>query len=249
MIVIGSGPAGMAAAWALAERGHEVTVLDAGRSPDEWASQKYAELSERPPDEWRAELVEELRQEFSVGHSKLPPKPVLGSLHPYAPGDPSAPAPGSGVGLTPSLGRGGLSAVWGAAVLPYRETDLAGWPLRLEDLAPFYGSVLEFMPVAARRDRLEVEFPLYAGELHGPAADGPDSLAALRPRKRLGSSRRARGSGGAGKDRRQDRRWTRRPGLPVHRALPARLPTRGDLVRRAGFERAAVPLGRPLPPW
>lgn len=162
MIVIGSGPAGMAAAWALAERGHEVTVLDAGRGPDERVSQKYAELSERPPEEWRAELVEELRQEFSIGRSKLPPKPVLGSLHPYAPSDPSAPAPGSGIGLIPSLGRGGLSAVWGAAILPYRETDLAGWPLRLEDLAPFYGSVLEFLPLAARRDRLEVEFPLYA---------------------------------------------------------------------------------------
>jgi choline dehydrogenase-like flavoprotein len=162
VIVIGSGPAGMAATWALAERGHKVTVLDVGRRPDERVSQRYAELSERPPEEWRTELVEELRREFGVGRSKLPPKPVLGSLHPYAPSDPSAPAPGSGIGLTPSLGRGGLSAVWGAAILPYREMDLAGWPLRLEDLAPFYGSVLEFLPLAARRDRLEMEFPLYA---------------------------------------------------------------------------------------
>jgi choline dehydrogenase-like flavoprotein len=162
VIVIGSGPAGVAAAWALAERGHEVTILDAGRGPDERVSRKYAELVERPPQEWRAELVEELRQEFSVGRSELPPKPVLGSLHPYAPSDPSAPAPGSGVGLTPSLGRGGLSAVWGAAVLPYREADLAGWPLRLDDLAPFYASVHEFLPLSARRDRLEAEFPLYA---------------------------------------------------------------------------------------
>ena len=161
MIVIGSGPAGVAAARALAERGHEVTILDVGRGPDERVSQKYAELSEHPPEEWRDELVEELRQEFSVGRSTLPPKPVLGSLHPYAPGDPSAPAPGSAVGITPSLGKGGLSAVWGAAILPYRETDLAGWPLRLGDLAPFYRSVLEFLPLAGRRDRLDREFPLY----------------------------------------------------------------------------------------
>lgn len=164
MIVVGSGPAGIACARALAERGHEVTILDAGHGPDEDMARKYASLSSGSPVEWDAELVEELRAEFQVSRDDLPPKPVLGSLHPYAPQDPSAPTAGSGVGLTPSLGRGGLSAVWGAAMLPYRASDLAGWPLDLDSLAPFYRSVLEFLPVAARRDRLESEFPLYVDD-------------------------------------------------------------------------------------
>jgi choline dehydrogenase-like flavoprotein len=162
VIVIGSGPAGIAAAWALAEGGHEVTILDAGETRSEALARKYAPLSTSQPREWDPELVEALRQEFRVNRDEMPPKPVLGSLHPYAPADPSAPAAGSGVGLTPSLGRGGLSAVWGAAVLPYRESDLNGWPLRLADLAPFYESVLRFLPLAGRRDRLVAEFPLYA---------------------------------------------------------------------------------------
>jgi choline dehydrogenase-like flavoprotein len=164
VIVVGSGPAGVACARALAERGHEVTILDAGRGPDEAMARKYAPLSSGAPDEWDQNLVDELRGEFRVGRDDLPPKPVLGSLHPYAPQDPSAPAADSGVSLTPSLGRGGLSAVWGAAMLPYRQSDLIGWPLDLASLAPFYRSVLEFLPVAARHDRLESEFPLYVDE-------------------------------------------------------------------------------------
>lgn len=164
MVVVGSGPAGIAAARALAERGHEVTILDAGRGAEEAMARKYAPLSSEPAAEWDPELVEELRGEFRVGRDDLPLKPVLGSLHSYAPRDPSAPAAGSGVGLTPSLGRGGLSAVWGASMLPYRQSDLAGWPLDLDSLAPFYRSVLEFLPIAARHDGLESEFPLYVDE-------------------------------------------------------------------------------------
>lgn len=165
IVVVGSGPAGIACSRALAERGHEVTILDAGHGPDPEIARKYKPLSAAEPEDWDPALVEELRGEFSVTRDELPPKPVLGSLHPYAPRDPSAPAKGSGVGLTPSLGRGGLSAVWGAAMLPYRERDLVGWPLGVDELAPFYRSVLDLVPVAGRRDRLEAEFPLYTEEL------------------------------------------------------------------------------------
>lgn len=160
-VVIGSGPAGVACARALAERGHRVTILDVGRGPDPAVTTRYAPLSSDAPAEWDPALVEDLRSEFAVGRDELPPKPVLGSLHPYATDDPSAPVPGNGVGLVPSLGRGGLSAVWGASMLPYREEDLAGWPLDARALAPFYRSVLEFVPLAGRRDALEAEFPLY----------------------------------------------------------------------------------------
>lgn len=166
MIVIGSGPAGVACARALAERGHQVTILDAGRGPDEAIERKYAPLASAPPDSWDTTLVEELQAEFRVNRDELPLKPTLGSLHPYAPDDPSAPPPRSGIGVAPSLGRGGLSAVWGAAVLPYREDDLARWPFGLEALAPFYESVLRSLPLAGRHDRLVEEFPLYADAPH-----------------------------------------------------------------------------------
>ncbi len=160
-VVVGSGPTGVACALELADRGEDVTILDVGRGPDEEKARRYAPLADLPPSDWDPQLIEDLRAEFSVSRDQLPLKPVLGSLHPYATTDPSAPRPGSGIGATPSNARGGLSTAWGAAILPYRESDIADWPLGLEDLVPFYRSVLRFMPIAARRDRLEAEFPLY----------------------------------------------------------------------------------------
>ncbi len=192
VIVVGSGPAGVACARALAERGHEVTIVDAGRVPDDSVAHRYAALENEPPTEWDPELVEELRAEFKVGRDELPLKPVLGSLHPYATADPSAPLAGSEVGLVPSLARGGLSTVWGASMLPYREADLAGWPLGLDSLDPFYRSVLRFVPLAARSDDLAPEFPLYSEEFADlePTAQIAAFLADL---QRAGS--RLRGAG------------------------------------------------------
>ncbi len=161
-IVIGSGPAGIACARALAERGHEVTIVDVRRGPDEAVRRRYEPLARRSTVARDPELVESLRAEFQVSRDELPLKPVLGSLHPYAGDDPSAPRADSEVGLVPSLGRGGLSAVWGGAMLPYRDADLAGWPLDAGSLAPFYRSVLGFVPLAGSEDDLASEFSLYA---------------------------------------------------------------------------------------
>ena len=47
-------------------------------------------------------------------------------------------------------------------MLPYRESDLRGWPFGLAALEPYYRSVLGFVPVAGRRDRLAAEFPLFS---------------------------------------------------------------------------------------
>ena len=67
----------------------------------------------------------------------------------------------NGIGVVPSLALGGLSNVWGGAVLPYRERDLAGWPIAVDALAPHYRSTFEFVPLAGERDGLEGSFPLY----------------------------------------------------------------------------------------
>ena len=104
-IVVGSGPAGVACARALAERGREVTILDAGRGPDPAAAERYAPLVEGATADWDPALVERLRSEFGVSHDELPLKPVLGSLHPYAGDDPSAP---------PRAARSASSRPWGA---------------------------------------------------------------------------------------------------------------------------------------
>src|SRR5438477_7499690 len=71
----------------------------------------------------------------------------------------------AGVGLRPSLARGGLSNVWGAAVMPFAQRDISDWPLGLDALARHYSAVLELTGLAAVHDSLESFFPLYTDKL------------------------------------------------------------------------------------
>jgi choline dehydrogenase-like flavoprotein len=137
--VIGSGPAGTACAHALVERGLRPLVVDGGRRLDR----------------------DRAAVDFAVDFDALPLKPSFGSLYPYAIDEPLAPLRANGVGVVPSLGRGGLSSVWGAAMLPFEERQLAAWPVAAAELADHYRRVLRFVPIAGERDALEERFPLF----------------------------------------------------------------------------------------
>jgi choline dehydrogenase-like flavoprotein len=50
--------------------------------------------------------------------------------------------------------------LWGASVLPYTDSDLQGWPIRLSDLRPHYEDVLRMTGLSATRDSLEAQYPL-----------------------------------------------------------------------------------------
>lgn len=73
-----------------------------------------------------------------------------------------------------SLAMGGLSNLWGGAVLPAAASDISDWPVPLDDLRPFYREVQEFLPVSAIEDGLSRVFQFSAGAPHrfplGPQA-------------------------------------------------------------------------------
>lgn len=91
----------------------------------------------------------------------VPLKLLFGSDFPYRETEEKIPWHNQGTGLKPSLALGGLSNVWGAAMLPYRDDDIAGWPVKNAELAQHYRAVTEFIGLAAQRDDLEEIFPLY----------------------------------------------------------------------------------------
>ena len=64
-----------------------------------------------------------------------------------------------GLELRSSRAVGGLSTLWGAAVLPYAARDIANWPVRIEELAPHYRQVAGLMPVSGRVDDLQAVLP------------------------------------------------------------------------------------------
>jgi choline dehydrogenase-like flavoprotein len=161
VVVIGSGPAGAAAAHALCEAGISVTVLDAGDRVEPERMRPFADLARSEPEDWTPELARRVRSSFPADIRHVPLKPAYGSLFPYVRNDPDLPIESEHAEALSSLAYGGLSNAWGASILPFRARDIRDWPITVEELEPHYRAVLRFMPVAAERDELCEMLPLY----------------------------------------------------------------------------------------
>lgn len=161
VVVIGSGPAGAAAAHALCEAGLKVVVLDAGDRIEPGRMDLFDALARSEPASWPPGLARRARDAFPADVGHVPLKPAFSSLFPYVIDDPDLPLANSGSDALSSLAYGGLSNAWGASMLPCRQRDIADWPISLEDLRPHYEAVQRFVPVAAERDELCASLPLY----------------------------------------------------------------------------------------
>jgi choline dehydrogenase-like flavoprotein len=139
-IVVGSGPSGVAAASALLDAGKPVLMLDIGR-----------ELETTP---------------FRAGEAGDDParKLVFGSSYPYMT-DREAGLVQEGAKCLVSGGKGGLSAVWGASVLPFPDAELADWPFPASALHDHYKKAAAILGLSGAADGLAERFPYYAPPL------------------------------------------------------------------------------------
>jgi choline dehydrogenase-like flavoprotein len=160
--VVGSGPAGVSSAVALVEQGHRVVMLDAGLELESDRAEIVRRLEDQDSDLWDEGELEILRDNMEAGTSGIPLKYVYGSDFPYRETAKFIPRAIKNVAIVPSLAKGGFSNVWGAAVLPYLADDITNWPISVDELAPHYRSVLNFMSLAAKHDDLASRFPLYS---------------------------------------------------------------------------------------
>ncbi len=168
--VIGSGPTGVACAKALLDAGRRVRMLDAGLTLEPDRAALVEKLKGRRPEEWTPADLAPYQAGMNPDVGGVPLKLVYGSDFAYREADEHLGTHYDNVGLRPSLARGGLSNVWGAAMMPFLDRDLAEWPFKLSALAPHYAAVLQLTGLAGRRDQLEELFPLYT-----------DSFTDLRP--------------------------------------------------------------------
>jgi choline dehydrogenase-like flavoprotein len=175
--VVGSGPAGAAAAQALLRAGLEVEMLDAGREPDAASEALAKRIREQvagggaPDPEIRRELkhgphgsggglFRGIRSVLggSVDAQRVE-KRVLGSTFVFdgvADGIPLAP-----VAIPRSLSRGGLSNVWGAACYAWRSDDFSHWPIGAEALSPWYAAASELLGLVQQEDDLARAYPVF----------------------------------------------------------------------------------------
>jgi choline dehydrogenase-like flavoprotein len=160
--VIGSGPAGVAAASALLARGARVLMLDAGIELEPDRAEIVRELSSKKPADWPAAQAAVIHGESGANLKGLPHKKLFGSDFLYRESHEKIPWQGNEDALRPSLGLGGLSNVWGATMLPPRDSDISDWPIQRPHLNEHYAAAARIMGLAARHDALEELFPLHA---------------------------------------------------------------------------------------
>lgn len=161
-LVIGSGPAGAACARALLQRGAKVVLVDAGVALEQPRRELVAGMAASRPDQWTPGQLQAFKAGMTAGSKGIPLKLAYGSDYPYREADIHLPADYQGVALRPSLGRGGFSAVWGAAMMPYSQKDTAAWPVTSLDLAEHYAAVAQFTGLSGIHDDLDQLFPLHA---------------------------------------------------------------------------------------
>ena len=160
--VVGSGPAGVSVAHALLKQGAEVTMLDVGIELEPARTRLVDSLSQSPPEVWSEAELSLLKWSLTDDARVVPRKLSYGSDFPYRDATGGMSVRQTGVEVVSSCARGGLSNLWGSAVLPYRAEDIADWPIGVDELAPHYRAAFELMPLTAQRDDLAQEFTLYA---------------------------------------------------------------------------------------
>jgi len=158
-IVVGSGPSGVAAAMALLERGRSVTMIDVGLALEPDREALRARLGAAPPAEWsdadRAALAGNRLTHASDTMLAFGSDFIMRRPQGQADWD----GPAAVHDLAPSFARGGLSNGWGAATLPYRQEDIADWPIGIAELAPHYRAVARLAKTTGGTDDLTPLFP------------------------------------------------------------------------------------------
>jgi choline dehydrogenase-like flavoprotein len=166
IVVVGSGPAGVACAHALVTRGLDVTMLDVGIELEPDTQAMVGSLGRRPPEHWTAAERARISAPVWLVEGRVPAKASFGSDFVFRDASEALQLHARGVDLRPSFARGGLSNVWGAAVLPYIDAEIPEWPIGVGQLAPHYAAVSRLSALAAVRDRLADTFPIYGDEPH-----------------------------------------------------------------------------------
>jgi len=161
VIVVGSGPAGVACAAALLEKGVPVTLLDAGLTLEPARKNEVARLAAIPPPLWDAAAVSTVKGNIVSSKKGIPLKLLFGSDFPYRDAEKFLPCSLENIGLRPSLALGGFSNVWGAAMLPYLDADMPDWPVKNAQLAQHYAASARIAGLAGAHDDLEKFFPLF----------------------------------------------------------------------------------------
>ncbi|MBT5716210.1 MAG: hypothetical protein HOI70_04800 [Opitutae bacterium] len=147
-IVIGSGLAGLSAVKALLSRGFRTRLIDGGYGLEPERSAVLKRMQEGAKSSWSKEDISKIMENNIPSADGLALKHSYGSDFPYRNTDVSWDWELEGAKMFRSLAKGGLSNVWGAAILPVAQQDVREWPIAYNELDEHYRKIFEFMPLS-----------------------------------------------------------------------------------------------------
>ncbi|MEI8341946.1 MAG: GMC oxidoreductase [Verrucomicrobiota bacterium] len=164
-VVVGSGPAAIAAAKGIIAQGHKVTILDVGTRLDTQRQEVVDRMSLETPEAWNPDDVATISGNRVATQEAIHSKKVFGSAFSFDSRDAAVDVRWEkNSGFNHSLARGGLSNVWGSSLLPYCQADIPDWPINLTDLEPHYRAIMDFMPCTNGTADLEAILPSYSSQ-------------------------------------------------------------------------------------
>ncbi|MDY6949802.1 MAG: GMC oxidoreductase [Pseudomonadota bacterium] len=124
-------------------------------------------MARSEPEKWSQQDLQASRTPLTAD-GDIDRKLALGSDHPYRTLPDEVDIDYRNVAVRGSLALGGLSDVWGAALLPYVSTDIGDWPISAADLGDAHAAIMRILPVAGAQDDLTQLFPLPVRQLSEP---------------------------------------------------------------------------------
>jgi len=160
VVVIGSGLSAIGAIKSLINLGIKPTVLDVGKTLDNGKLKIIQQLSQKSPDKWTTEDREQIALKSSVDNKDgIPKKLAFGSDYFYGKSAQNAPVENNRLIPPFSYAKGGLSAGWGAAILPPSQYDMLDWPISIDEIHKYCQIVLNDLPYSSDDDGLSLNFP------------------------------------------------------------------------------------------
>ena len=179
ILIIGSGPAGVSAAFPLVQAGRRVLMIDG----DGAAALPTVEAP-RAESSWRRTLgggLEALQPEDGLSPKlRTPAARMIVDAFQEMTGIAT-----DNFAMVGARARGGLSRIWGGYVGEFDDEDLTGWPLRFADLQPSYRAVTERIGVSGSDDDDMAAFHGLSGPVMPAPPIGP-SAASIIERYRRG---------------------------------------------------------------
>ena len=171
VVIIGSGPAGVCAAFPLVERGVRVLMLNAGReTPDISELNEHDTLRQlRESSRFWKVMVGEQYERFEADDSVSPRYRVPSYRQAFAEFRQRYTISTDNFNVYGSLEPGGLSNVWGTGVSKFDDEDLADYPISFQDLRRSYQRVSQRIGVSGTNDDDLSDFHGYEESLQPPS--------------------------------------------------------------------------------